>query len=582
MNAHDNPNDPSRVPGDDLDRAADENAFAEMKTRKALRQLELREMEALKLYEPQGWQDACHRSLARERIARKGNRSGGTLMGAVEIARAALGCDPYGKYDTVEPLMIWLVGWGMSHIGRVFYPFLFQPGAFQMIQDDQTGKWRAFRPWTEADKGREAETKKSLPLIPRRAIADRSWHNKGKREFSLVRLKNGTHIYAFSSDSEPAQGVSVDAVWVDEDICKAYWIPELQARGGTVANFKLLWTAYPHNANDALHTMSQRAEDEAGEEHPEIEEFRGTYSGNPHISEEIKRKQLRMWEQQGGPEELQARDQGEFITESVLIFPNFSIHRHGMDPRRLPSGAVPHTWCRYAVIDPGHTVLAVLFAAVPPPGELDSGGTRFGDIVLLYDELYLRSADAFIFGEAMARKCTGQTFRTFIIDLHGGTVTSAGDGRRHDWHYSQQLKVHGVRCESTGSIFMPGCDDIQRRIDHARGWLFTLPDGSTKLQVLKGRLPNFEKEIQRYRKKRLPNGFIDDMPDNKRHNHLMDCFAMLAAHEPQWHAQVPRDPEDDPITKLFRSWEKENDSRQGQQYVNLGVGTGARVPPSYN
>src|SRR5688572_24699975 len=105
-----------------------------------------RECEALRLYEPQAFQDEFHKSTVRKLIMQKANQVGGTLCGAVEVARAVTGQDPYHKYPQRDGVVACL-GYGEGHVGTVFYQKLFRAGAFEIIRDLATGKWRTYRPW---------------------------------------------------------------------------------------------------------------------------------------------------------------------------------------------------------------------------------------------------------------------------------------------------------------------------------------------------------------------------------------------------------------------------------------------------
>ena len=70
--------------------------------------------------------------------------------------------------------------------------------------------------------------------------------------------------------------------------------------------------------------------------------------------------------------------EGEFTNESTLMYPTFNPSVHILPREELP--AVPNDWTRYVAIDPGHAVMATLFAAVPPDEKY----------LLIYDELYIR------------------------------------------------------------------------------------------------------------------------------------------------------------------------------------------------
>src|SRR5262245_60461101 len=57
-----------------------------------------REAESCRLYEPQPFQEEFHRSPIPTSVMQKANQVGGTLCGAVEVARALTGQDPHNKY----------------------------------------------------------------------------------------------------------------------------------------------------------------------------------------------------------------------------------------------------------------------------------------------------------------------------------------------------------------------------------------------------------------------------------------------------------------------------------------------------
>lgn len=507
---------------------------------RAAEELARRQIDALKLYEPQPKQDAFHRSRASERTVRGGNRSGKSMCTFVETARAARGLDPHQKYPN-RALLIYVIGYDEDHIGRVIHRMLFRANAFKIIRDAETGKWRAFRPWTPEDKAREHETKPAPPLIPESEIDEWAWVRKSERVFAVCRLKNGTEIRAFSSKAEPAQGDPVDLVHIDEDLKLERWVGEMQARLSDNKG-KLIWGAFPHSRNDALLRMSERAQEQAGRELPDIEEFVLTYSSNPFIDADEKRKRIEGW----SDEERNARDYGEFTTGSVLMYPNFSMVTHGV-PREGPQDKIdeiiakarsndkplrydlPDEWCRYLSIDPGHTVCAVLFAAIPPD--------YLGDYVVLYDELYIRQCDANKLAEAISSKIYNQVFQAFIIDDHGSRVTQGGSGTTIRGDYAAAFQRRGIRSIRTGHDFFPGSDDVIGGCARVRDWLSLRPDQTSKLRVAKDACPNFEKEIRAYKKRidgdLLHGGETRDMPV-QRNNHAMDALRYLAMFNPTY------------------------------------------------
>ena len=133
-------------------------------------------------------QEEFHACTASERLVIGGNRSGKSACTFIEDARAATGQDPYGKYPKEGGNLV-IIGKGWTHIGMVVYPMLFKAGAFRIIRDEVTGKWRAFNPNT--DEARKKESKPAPPLIPPRMIKDMSWVQKNAGYLNKAELTNG-------------------------------------------------------------------------------------------------------------------------------------------------------------------------------------------------------------------------------------------------------------------------------------------------------------------------------------------------------------------------------------------------------
>lgn len=210
-----------------------------------------------------------------------------------------------------------------------------------------------------------------------------------------------------------------------------------------------------------------------------------------------------------------------------MVYPTFNMTVHGYDRAALPNHQVPAEWTRYAVIDPGHAVTAVLFGAVPPDNSM----------LLAYDELYLRQSNAKIFGERFAAAVKGQEFHSFILDMHGGRLRDIGSGRQVAEQYMEELRLRNVRSFTTGAGFMAGCDDVLARTSAVRTALHIKPDGSTRLRVLRGACPNLERELRRYRNKvNYVNGLavVTDQPNTKGEVHACQCLEYLVASEPRY------------------------------------------------
>lgn len=518
-----------------------------------------RKLEALRLYRANPNQEAIHACKASEILVIGGNRSGKSLSTFVEDARCVTNQDPYGKYPKEGILVV--VGKDWKHIGLVCVPLLFRAGAFRIIKDEATGEWRAYDPTT--DSHRRAETKPAPPLIPPRLIKSTSWVLKSANYMQYCKLHTGWEIHFFSSEGEPVQGFSCDRCHIDEDINNENWVPELQAR---LVDRKgvLTWSAMPHSTNNALLGLKERADasEAAMGEQSIIRQFKLRMLDNPFLDGEEKKKSIERWAAQG-EDVLRMRAEGDFITDSVLVYPNFDMSIHGYDRSELPNGQIPRDWTRFAVIDPGHAVTAVLFCAVPPDGSM----------WLCYDQLYLRQSNATVFGEKFAEKVRDWNFYAFLIDAHGGRLRDIGSGKLPVEQYTEQLVKRGVRSQVTGSSFLAGCDDIIARCESTRTALHIRPEGTPILRILRGSCPDLEREIKRYRKHtNYVSGvaIVTDKPNTKGEVHLCQCLEYLCAYRPRYHAPPVRNGEPEP---WWVKWQKDRKKRLGADgpgYVFLG------------
>jgi len=479
----------------------------------------------LRLYRPTPKQLEFHNDPASEVLVIGGNRSGKSLCTFIEDAWAATGTHPLeGKYRKEGGNLI-IVGANWKHIGLVVVPYLFKAGAFKIIRDKYTDKFRAFDPVLDAD--RLAEAKPAPPLIPPRMVKSYSWVLKSAGYLNSCELHNGWTIYCFSSEGDPPQGFQADRVHLDEDLNNEAWVPEMQAR---LADRKgrFCWSAMPHSKNDALLGLNERAEkaEETGDT-KDIKRFVLRFLDNPHIDEQEKRKMLERWAAVGD-DVLRQRSEGEFITDSILVYPNFNPAVHGFDASTLENGDIPNDWCRYAVIDPGHAVTAVLFAAVPPGA----------DKIVLYDELYIRNCNAIVFAAEFAKKVAGNNFYAFLIDSHGARLTDIGSGKSPQEQYSEEMSKLNIKSKVTGSSFIPGSDDVMAGLHAVRTFMHIRPDGTPRIRYLRGRLPNLERELKRYKKKVIQvagTSVITDEPNKRGEFHLVDCLRYLCAYQPEYH-----------------------------------------------
>ena len=488
-----------------------------------------REAEALRLYEPLPFQDSFHSCQAKEVLIQAGNQVGKSLCAFVEDARAATGQDPYNKYPKENGVMVCL-GMDEGHIGRTIHKYLFRPGAFKVIKDGATNKWRAWKPWLKGDWGRKKEAKPAPPLIPERFIKQFAWKKRAQHVFEICELHNGWTIYAMGSKGDPSQGFQADLVHIDEDLERSEWYDEMVARL-SMRNGKLRWSALPHSKNDALVNLSERAEDEQNDKNPSTVVFRATIFDNPFMPEQVKQENIKRWKAKGD-DEFRKRALGELVTDSVLMYPNFSKDVHNAikfeDPRTpvqkylSENNGIPgRDWTRYMVVDPGHSVCAVTYYAVPPPS--------MGDHVVVYDELYIKNCTAAKFGDLVAQKTKGWNFEAFIIDAHGGRIREIGSGVLPRTQYKRELEKHKVKSTRTGHGFLSGSDDVPGREMKLRSWISVNEKGTTKLYVVANRCPNLIKEFSRFKKK-FANGYVTDQGNRRGNCHAIETLEYAAAH----------------------------------------------------
>lgn len=517
----------------------------------------------MKMYTPSSIQEEMHKSTASEVLVIGGNRSGKSLSTFMEDARAATGQDPYKKYPE-ENGNLCIIGRDWKHIGMVVYPMLFKAGAFKIIKDLDTDQWRSYNPSLDGDRSDDA--KPAPPMIPQRFIKKISWLLKSSSYIQSCELHNGWTIYFFSSEGDPPQGFQADRVHIDEDIANEQWLPEMQAR---LADRKgvLAWSAMPHSKNDALLGLSERADTavETGDTTRDIEKFVLRFLDNPHIDEEEKRKNVERWSALGN-DVLRMRSEGEFVTDSILVFPTFSMSVHGYDRAALPQNQVPDDWCRYVAIDPGHSTCAALFGAVPPDG----------DTLLIYDEMYIRQCTAQMFGEMFAYKTENQQFHAFFLDMHGGRIREIGSGRLPAEIYAEQLRQRDISSRISGHSFIAGSDDVQGRIAETQRYLYVRGEtGTPQLRVLRGACPNLERELKRYKKKTqyIAGAMqVTDQPNTKGDCHAAQCMEYLCAARPRYHTPIVETAEEEHwLVKHYQRLRKER-RQETKNYINLSPG----------
>lgn len=466
--------------------------------------------------------------------------SGKTNSAAVEVARCVSRKDPYNKYPKSGDIYIVSEQWG--EIGRVIYPKLFKAGAFKAIKDHETKEYRAFNPTTDAD--RAADAVPAGPLIPKRLLAKPiAWHDKKLEQPERIELTTGWTIHFFSGESKPPSGSAIDLAWLDEEITRAEWFVELNSRVAE-RDGKIMWTATPEVGTDQFHDYCTQAEDQLilPAHERDIEQWHLTLADNPHLTEKAKAGMASMLTDV----DYEVRILGNFAGAGRVIFPEYSARTHCIDRFE-----VPKTWTRYLSVDPGHTICAVLFAAVPNPQDMVMGGPWGSEPfeMVLYDELYIPKCTAVKLAEAMRKKTEHDDFEDFVIDMHGARQTQMASGVTVIDEYQREIEAAGVVCRRRQSRFVGGNPDTKGGIEACRRYLAPDPHtGAPRIRIMGHRgdngiikplLDKLDWEMKHWKNKTV-RGQVTEEPETKGRVHQVANLRYLCSMNPQYVPQVYR------------------------------------------
>lgn len=466
-----------------------------------------------------------------------------SLAGFIEDARAVLGCDPFDKYPK-ENGRLAIVGYKESHIALNVHRYLLQPGAFDIIRDQETGLWRTFHPWVPEDAARKLEAIPAPAMLPDRYIKHINWKSKSGCIFKRIDLTTGWQIHAFSSTAKPDQGFKLDLAHIDEDIINENWYPELMARL-SMRQGRLRWTALPHNENDALNRVAERGEKEMDEHarggpKPTTLIVRATIFDNPYMTEETKQENIKRWKAIG-EDEYRKRALGELVTDTIRMYPTFTpnvhaVQRYGKSHTNLfgeylRTREIPDDWCLRLFVDPGFDTLGALLIATLPDETCH----------IAVRELYLHQCTATIFGLQVERLLRGRWTQCNYMDAHGGALTSSATGIRPQEAYEIEMRKRKVLSVETRHRFRPACDSIEYRETMTRERLAIMPDGNGLPDFLYDEefCPNLEMEMTRFRKQKI-KGEVIDKGNRRKRTHLVECLEYAAAENLTFHKPPKR------------------------------------------
>lgn len=532
---------------------------------------------------------------ASEQAVFGGNRSGKTTAAAVKFAAVARDKPIYGPdgepihqrlpWQRNRPLLCWVVGLQLNHIGATIHRVLFRPGLYKIIRDHRTNRWRAFSPDTDSE--RQSECKPSFPLIPPTEIEKWAWAVTAERQFALCRLKNGTEIYAFASTADVKQGDPVDYIWIDERIARPSHYSEWQARLSDTKG-RIVWSSMPWSDNAAMIRVAQRGDEQAQEiakgdrKKADVVVHRLRFSANPHIDDEEKRKRLEGWTD----DERRQRDEGLFLTDNLKIYPSFDRNLHCAiyeQPERDDelsrvlrehNGEPPANWTRTLIIDPGTAKPGVLFCAVPPP----EFWVEDEPYLVPYNEIYVPRLIASEVAWAVKQKSGEYAFQSFIIDGQAARQTPMGFALTIGQNISREFSKLNLLCEDSGSGFIPGDPNFQARSMIVDRWLSYRKCGRPQLRIVIDRCPQLVWQMEN-NLKATETGLegapvVLEKPAKGQRDDIRVCLEYYASRNPQW-IEPPR------ITKdlggmglrAFKALEKRFERRDPDEgVVHFGPG----------
>ena len=449
------------------------------------------------------------------------------------------------------PSLYWVVGWDFLHVGQTIYRLLFEPGAFQVIRDQDTDQWRVFNPADPRDSAREYEAVAAEPMIPERLIDMDSWDwEPGMRKqnvFRSVKLKNGAVIKSFSSSQKKGKmGDPVDGILIDEDVQGQEYVDELERRLLDKKGW-MLWGVWPQRTIFALVKLMNRVKDRD----PYISAIQLKTSDNPFFDRDTKDRSTAM---AGSPEQVARRDHGDMLLDEIAMYQvrdekhgigdefgnttdrdmlklQYRLDRNNEDriTRQKVLTAIwneraefPAVWTRYLSIDPSNTRTACIFGVVPPP---ELYGVDMSRTCIVEDELVVKQHSAGQLAAELQKIMGGRSYEAFIMDKRCGRQTQTGRDDSTFDTYTKSFSAAGIRCRLTDSSFIPGVDVPTFRFRAVRIAL----EGDGKgpfLFYVRFRTPETQREFMNYRKKQVRNSDgelqVNDEPENPRR---YDCMA---------------------------------------------------------
>lgn len=506
-----------------------------------------------------------------EQLVTSSNRSGKSVAWAAKMAAIARNeplialngeeIDCRLPHHRDKTLTIWIIGNQFRHIGQTIFRLLFEDGAFSIIPDEDTGAWRAFKPWQEYDKKYSHLSRPAPPLIPPHLIDHDTWvwEHKGAKQVASVCLKNGTRFHFYPSTAQPKKGDPVHVIGIDEDIENSEhyseWIARLTDYEGC-----LIWSSIIYRHVEALQRLIERAEvqqEEVDRSDPDrlrkgiiTKVFHFTAKGNPHLSTQRLDVNREIYESEGDDIVAQRLDGGD-IFDSTLIYPFFDKRVHTAIPADRDDwddlaeflhnhqGLPPVEWTHELAIDPGAQKPAVLFFATPPRVWKDKRGREWSfwngnePCFVPYDEIYGRRYTLADLVPLIKSKMRGIRFRRFIMDMQGGRISSmTGQDPAHR-QFSRAFVEDGIESEETGVTFLSGGTEFQDRRRVVEKWMQIKSNGKPLLRIVTERCPNLCSQLQR-NQYAMEGDVVTDKEARRERNDLRVSLEYVASRNPKY------------------------------------------------
>ncbi len=514
-----------------------------------------RRMQALELFRPFTYQDQFLTCDATEVLVQGGTRSGKSTVIAACIAAYALDKSVYTSYGLPIPMRpvqfrgvttgeIWVIGKQSNHASTI-YRLLFKPGLFTIIRDPVTRQWRALRPGVIPgdDQIPRSEWKPSPPLIYA-GQCEFDWESKKAEEFKKAILPNGWKICFYPSSGQPKRGDPVHRIWIDEEIeGEVNYYSELQSRLSDYQG-RIWWSSWPDISCAPLMALRDRCDADQAKvvrgEKPKADFVRMRFRGsdNPMIDENQKRLRTEGWDDAT----RRARDEGEFVIDTIQTYPEFSAALHAVDYGldnplndkiteilRMRNWVPPADWRVDLILDPGTQSPGILWGAIPPPGLWHRPDSP---VYVIYRELTGRY-NAKQLALMVKTLEPGRQYCQFVIDGKAGDQTSMGAELSVMQLYSAAFREQGLRCQLTADMFMPGSPSWITRSMKLRSWMATSAEGRPQLRIVTHMCRELIRQLSNNVRK-VSKEDIQDKPAPGQKQDLMVCLEYWASLDPSY------------------------------------------------